>query len=317
MSKETKKIEKRKIKVKGGKKIDWLNITNAGKPEIDYLRKNYKFNDKHLYCSSANVSALHAAIHIDDDYVFIILRFPYYNKKEHVIASEEVDFFIGKNFVITMHQNKITGMKNFFADYKKISEKQKMPVDSEIDIFYYVIENLLDNSFDLLDDIGETIDEIEDIIFTGESKKAINVLLNLRRSVINFRSTTRSYESIFEKFERLRKEIKLNDNHTIFSAVIEKVKDLQNITENRKEMVEALYATSESISNYRLNDIMKTLTIFSVIVFPLTLLAAVFGMNTMNSMPFVNNPNDFWIILSIMLGGCAIMLGFFKWKKWL
>ncbi|MBU4375137.1 magnesium and cobalt transport protein CorA, partial [Patescibacteria group bacterium] len=68
---------------------------------------------------------------------------------------------------------------------------------------------------------------------------------------------------------------------------------------------------------YRLSDIMKTLTIFSVIVFPLTLLAAIFGMNIMGGMPFTESKDGFWIIIAIMLLGCFCMLLFFKKKKWL
>ena len=310
-------IQQTNIKLKGGKKINWLNIIHAAKPEIDYLRENFHFDEKHLYQSSAKISALHAAVHHGTDYIFLVLRFPYYDKQEKVIASEEIDFFVGKNYVITLHQNKIRALRDFFANYHKINEKQKRNSDSVFDVFYYIVEAIIDSSFDLLDDIGEISDEIEDIIFAGENKNAITVLLNLRRSAINFRSITISYENIFEKFERLRKEIKINDLRTPFSTIIEKVKDLQNITENRKEMIEALYATHESISNYRLNDIMKTLTIFSVIVFPLTLLAAIFGMNTMNGMPFVNTPQGFWLIIIIMLLGSFGMLMFFKKKKWL
>jgi len=67
----------------------------------------------------------------------------------------------------------------------------------------------------------------------------------------------------------------------------------------------------------KINEIMKTLTIFSVIVFPLTLLAAIFGMNTMNAMPFANSQYDFWYIMGIMLMGAVIMFGFFKKKRWL
>nr|MCU0680526.1 hypothetical protein [Planctomycetota bacterium] len=69
--------------------------------------------------------------------------------------------------------------------------------------------------------------------------------------------------------------------------------------------------------NYNMNNIMKTLTIFSVIVFPLTLLAAVFGMNVVGGMPFINNEYGFWIIIGIMIMGSLFMLLFFERKKWL
>ncbi len=62
---------------------------------------------------------------------------------------------------------------------------------------------------------------------------------------------------------------------------------------------------------------MRTLTVFSVIVFPLTLFAAVFGMNTLNSMPFIDHPYGFWFIIGIMLAATLAMFMFFKKKKWL
>jgi magnesium transporter len=58
------------------------------------------------------------------------------------------------------------------------------------------------------------------------------------------------------------------------------------------------------------------LTIFSVIVFPLTLLAAIFGMNT-TYLPFIGKPYDFWIIAGIMIGGTVLMIAVFKIKKWI
>ena len=61
---------------------------------------------------------------------------------------------------------------------------------------------------------------------------------------------------------------------------------------------------------------MKVLTMFAVVVFPLTLLAAIFGMNT-KYLPIVGTEHDFWIILTIMIIGTIFMLILFKRKRWL
>ena len=82
-------------------------------------------------------------------------------------------------------------------------------------------------------------------------------------------------------------------------------------------MVEALEYTNDSKLSYKMNDVMKTLTIFSVILFPLTLLAAIFGMNITHGMPFVDNENGFWIIIGFMVLGTVGMFGFFKKKRWI
>jgi magnesium transporter len=102
-----------------------------------------------------------------------------------------------------------------------------------------------------------------------------------------------------------------------FGDLLDSSKRIWENLENQKEMVEVLSSTNDALLNYHISDIMKTLTLFSVIVFPLTLLAAIFGMNTVKGMPFMDTENGFWIIIGIMLLGCLTMLLFFVRKKWL
>lgn len=101
-----------------------------------------------------------------------------------------------------------------------------------------------------------------------------------------------------------------------YAGLVDHSKRIWEILDNQKEMVEVLNNTNESFLNDRMTDIMKTLTIFSVIVFPLTLVATIFSMRTA-AMPLVNHPYGFWLIIALMLAGTLGMLGFFKSKKWL
>jgi magnesium transporter len=82
-------------------------------------------------------------------------------------------------------------------------------------------------------------------------------------------------------------------------------------------MIDALHDTNTSLLTFKLNDIMRTLTVFSVIVLPLTLLAGIFGMNTVLGMPFTENRYGFWLIMGIMILSAAVMLAIFKKRKWL
>jgi magnesium transporter len=81
-------------------------------------------------------------------------------------------------------------------------------------------------------------------------------------------------------------------------------------------MIEVLNNTNESLLNDRMNSIMKTLTIFTVMLYPLNLLAGIFGMNA-KFMPFVDGRYGFWIILGLMSTFSLCMLIFFERKKWL
>ena len=102
-----------------------------------------------------------------------------------------------------------------------------------------------------------------------------------------------------------------------FGRIANLSKDLWVQLENHMATIDAIQETNESLISFRLNDIMRTLTTFSLVVFPLTLLAAIFGMNTTNGMPFVESSGGFWRVIAIMGTGMSFMLYWFKRHRWI
>jgi magnesium transporter len=299
--------------------LTWLNINNAGKKEIEYLRKKLKFDLTHLHASSAKITAQRPSFTYNekDHYIFLILHFPIL--KNGNIVSGEVDFFVKRGFLVTVHNNNIPGLNDFFNYCKKdggslISYK----FESAAILLYEILKKLIENCYVLLDKNSIKISEIEGLIFSQKQKTAVSSILSLRRNVINFRKIIQNHKNILKK--QMQRKSRLVPPEIIkkhYSELIEYSKMIWEILDNQKEMIEVLNDTNESLLNNRLNDIIKTLTIFSVIVFPLTLIAAIFGMNTLGGMPFVEADNGFWVIMVVMLAGCFGMLMFFKRKKWL
>jgi magnesium transporter len=296
--------------------LKWLNIINAGKGEIDYLRKNFNFDLLHLRSASASVSFQRPVIFQGPDYLFLVLHFPAL-KNDKIIAGE-IDFFIGHEFLITAHNNSLKALTNFFNLGKKSPDSLlSYSLESSAVLLYEVLGHLVDNSYNLLDENSSEIDKIEDLIFSGEQKEAVSKILMLRRNIINIRKIMQNHKNIFQKLMEM--ESSLVEKTAIkkyYAGLVDHSKRIWEMLDNQKEMVEVLNNTNESLLNDRMTDIMKTLTIFSVIVFPLTLLAAIFGMNA-KYMPFVDHPLGFWAILGLM-SVCSIgMLIFFRHKKWL
>ncbi len=301
-------------------KLLWLNINNAGKKEIEYLRKNYKFNLNHLRASSAKIIAQRPSFIYDEEhhYIFIILHFPIL--KNGRIVAGEVDFFIKSGVLISMHNNDLPQLNEFFNYCKKDGDSLiSYKYESAGILLYELLNKLIGNCYDLLDRNSIKITEIEGLIFDHrKQKKAVSRILNLRRNIINFRKIIQNHKNIFKKQMARKSELVPPEiMKKYYSELIEYTKTIWEILDNQKEMIEVLNDTNESLLNNRLNDIIKTLTIFSVIVFPLTLFAALFGMNTLGGMPFLKTENGFWIVVSAMAAGSVGMLIFFKRKKWL
>ncbi len=294
----------------------WLNITNAGKKEIEYLRKEYNFNLSHLQASSAKAIAQRPSLSQGNGYLFLILQFP--ALKDGKIVPDEFDFFISETYLATIHNN-VPHLNILFNLCKKDgSSFLACEFGSTAVLLYEVLEKLMLSCYSLIDKNSLEIQNVENMIFSPERKKAISEILALRLNIINFRKIMQNHKNIFKKLLEMKNHIVMNEEIIRFyKDLIEHSKTIWEILENQKEMVDILYETNESLLNYKLNDVIKTLTIFSVIVFPLTLFATIFSMNTVDGMPFIHGKHGFWIIIGFMALIAAGMLMFFKKKKWL
>jgi len=299
------------------KNLAWVNINGAGKKETSYLDKKYNFKSSHLSASRGNVYAQRTTFERMPEYLFIILQFP--KLKNGNIEIKEVEIFFAHNYLITLHNN-IKEINTIFTNTKREPPNTlAYKTESPTILLYELIKKLMLNSFDVLDNITKEISTAERIIFEQEQKKAVSKILLIRRNIINIRKIMQNHTSIIRKIQNLERDrlIPNADIKEYYDNLIDYSQNLWEISTNRKEIVEILNNTNESLMNYKLNNIMKTLTIFSVIVFPLTLLAAIFGMNITGGMPLLSSPYGFFIIILIMIIGCFVMLMYFKKKKWL
>jgi len=183
---------------------------------------------------------------------------------------------------------------------------------------YTILDKLLLRCFPMLNHIGWDIDVIEKKIFTNFDRQMVKEVLIIKRNIVNFRKSMQAHKNVLKKLTQKSDRFSTPANfEPYFLELVERTKEIWDLLENYREAINALYETHDSLSAFRLSNIMKTLTIFSVIVFPLTLLAAIFGMNTLGAMPFINHPYGFWLIMGGMLVGMVAMFVYFKSRKWI
>jgi len=299
--------------------LEWINITGAAKKEIDYLRRKFKFNDLDLKDSYGNKYAQRPKFYSRGHYCFLILQFPVYRPPTKAIEPEEIDFFISRDFIITLHKNNLPPLVELF----NLCQRDKFylsqyPGNSLPSLLYEMISRLQEYCYPILDHLSLDIKNIEKNIFAGRERNMVTEILFIKRNILNFRKIMQAHKSVIQKIVKDSNGLIAGQaNKAYFHNLIETTKDIWDILSEQKELIEALEDTNTSLVSFKLNDIMRTLTIFSVVVFPLTLLAAIFGMNTVNGMPFADSPHGFWLVIMIMLAGALCMFLFFKRKKWL
>lgn len=296
--------------------LKWVNITKAEKKEIDYLRKNYNFDLIHLKVAAASLSFQRPMIFKGPDYVCLVLHFP--SLQDDQVRSAEIDFYIGHGFLITVNNNNLKPLTDFYNLSRKSPDSLlAYSLESSAILLYEILGHLIDDCYRIIDANSLKINEIEELIFSGHQQEAVKKTLLLRRNIVNIRKIMQNHKYILQKLMVMESSVvEKTSIRKYYIGLVDHSKRIWEMLDNQKEMVEVLNNTNESILNDRMTDIMKTLTIFSVIVFPLTLLAAIFGMKTRYT-PFADSPYGFWFIIILMLVCTLTMLAFFKRKKWL
>ncbi len=307
-----------KIKKITTENINWIDIINPEAEEINFLRDQFKFHPLNLEDASINVKAQRPKFDMHENYLFLVLHFPIYNKKEGRIHAVEVDFFVGKNYLITIHNDTLVPLHDFHKMCNEFDHYKKEFMDKNSSVLLYeILDRLLTYCFPLMDHISEDIELIEDKIFEGQEREMVRQILQTKRNIAHFRKIMQSHNKIIRKLVSMDSNFfPKTDMASYYNDLVDETRDIWKILETQKETIDALHQTNESALSFQLNDIMKTLTIFSVVVFPLTLLAGIFGMNTSNA-PFIGESYDFWKIISIMVGLTLMMFIYFKSKKWL
>lgn len=304
-----------------GLAVDWLNINNPGKAEIEFLRKTYNFKLAHLHASSAKSSSERPVIIQEDGYLFMILHFPVVagDGQNAKVVAAEIEFFIGHGFIITLPSASLEPLNDFFNLCKKDGASLlSHEFASSAILLYEILNKLLSYSFMLLDKNSLAIAEAEKIILSEDQNQAAGLILNLRHNLINMRKIVQNHKNIIKQLMAMPSSlIPAAQLKKYYGRLVEQTKNIWETLENQREMVEVLRDSHESLANYKLSSIMKTLTIFYVIFSSLALIAAIFSMKAESGMPFTNLQNGFWVILTIMALVGFLMLLLFKRKRWL
>jgi magnesium transporter len=190
------------------------------------------------------------------------------------------------------------------------------PVYSKlVRLLYYIVDKLVDYCFPILNKIDANIEQVEDEIFEEKVRHTVQEISLIRRDVIAFRRIIKPLIPVINSLERKSRPFLNEDMDEYFGNISDHLSKIWDTLEDYKEVIEGLSDTINSLTSNRINEIIKVLTIISVILLPLTVISGIYGMNI--PLPVSNHPLAFEIVMGLMAAVIVAMLGFFKWKKWI
>jgi len=298
--------------------LTWVDIEKPTEREKVYLAQNYTFHELDLDDCLSRIQR--PKIDEYKDYLFLVLRFPIFNKKARVTESSQVSVFIGDHYLVTLHEGRLKPVVKLFHDCQDDeTRRQENFSNGSAYLLYRIIDRLVDYCFPILNKVGENIDLVEETIFSDRSRTTVREISELRRDIISLRRIMGPMRTTISGLEPRIRRYSQKDLAVYFGDTVDHLEKIWEILEAHKEVIEGLNSAYDSLSSERINDILRTLTILATIGTTLTVVASFFGMNI--SLPGGANPGGYvfsWVILAVlMLGILAGMLLYFRRKGWL
>ena len=254
----------------------------------------------------------------DDSYLFAVLHFPVYDKAIGRLNAGELDVFLGANYLVTLPTVELRPVTALFRRaYENVEFRDALFARGSGRLFYEVLDDLYDYCFPILDKIGYKLEQIdEDIDDVGvRAKDLVRDIHKVKQEIISYRKIIKPQRPTLRQLERGIERFLPEELELYFDDIVDASERIWDLLDNYKEVVEALEDTNESLISHQQNDILYVLTIFSVVMLPLTFLTGLFGMNV--HFPGYGSTITFWAILGGFVVLIGSMLGFFRYKRWL
>ncbi|HEX2767425.1 MAG TPA: magnesium transporter CorA family protein [Candidatus Limnocylindria bacterium] len=295
--------------------LRWVNIDEPRLADRLWLSETFGFHELDL----EDVASHNQRPKVDEypEYLFLVMQFPRFDKERNRLHPAELDIFVGPDFVITLPNEEIVPLPSLFERARTREEvREQLMSQGSGFLLYQILDRCLDASFPMLGQIGRKLRRLEDDIFEGgRSSEIVRDISNAKQEIINFRAIIRPQRAVFRALERAKQRYLTEELDIYFDDLTDASERIWDVLENFMEIVTGLESTNESVISHRLNDGLRVLTAFSVVVLPLTLLASIFGMNV--HFPGESSAAAFWIILAVMLVTLLAMVVFFRRRGWL
>jgi magnesium transporter len=294
--------------------LRWVHIEEPRLAHREWLEEHFDFHPLDF----EDVYSRNQRPKLDsyDDYIFIVLHFPYFEKSSGRLLSAELDLFIGPDYLVTLPDSPLPPLNAMFDRLRNREDLREQNFSKGSGyLLYKIVDTNVDASFPMLRKMGNKLDRLEDDIFEGRSSEIVRDISNAKQEIINFRKIVRPQRAVLRDLERTKQRYLAEELEIYFDDISDAAERIWDTLENYKEVVEALESTNESVLGHRLNDSFRILTATSVILLPLTLIASIFGMNV--HFPGEGEALTFFAILGLMAVMFLALVVVFRRRGWL
>ncbi|MBI4087916.1 magnesium transporter CorA family protein [Candidatus Kaiserbacteria bacterium] len=294
--------------------LSWVDLESPNRAEVHDLIA--EFDIAPLVAEELLLPSTKPRVEFHPTYAYIVLHFPAL-RHSHKTREQEIDFIVSHKYLITTRYDTIDPLHNFSKIFEVNTMLDKSNVGEHAGyIFFYMLKKLYKSVEHEVEYVRHDLAAIEENVFSGHEVDMVAAISRCARDLLNLRQTIEPHREVLRELEANAARF-FGEKYAPYARTLSnEYYRVHNHIMRNTEILHELRETNNSLLSTKQNEAMKILTIMAFVTFPLSLIASIFGMNTV-WIPIVGLPGDFWIVMSIMGAATFLMFVFFKRKGWL
>lgn len=267
-----------------GKSFHWFNFTHLEESDFDFLEKEFKFHP--LDFDDLREETEIPKLDVYKHYILAIFTIPTFDNHTMRLGTQNLSVFVGKDYVVTVTQEPIPSVDRFFARAKKSNHMRKTALSRSTGfLLYKLLDYVFQDAKIILKELIREANNVELAVYDSRTKVNTKRLGIVRRNVLYLRHTIDPQRILLNQIVNTKKSYLSKDLKVYYDDVKDTLDSMWVISDNLKNIMDGLFDVNEAFLTHRTNEIIRFLTIISVILMPPTLITSYYGMN-IQDLPF-------------------------------
>jgi magnesium transporter len=289
----------------------WLDLQAPQEREIALLRDEFHFHP--LAIEDATKHHERPKVETFEGYYFIVFYSMGYDKQRGSVVTHPINLFIGANYLVSVHQGNISAIQDTIRRWQANTEEFGREIGA---LLYELLDAIVDDYFPVIDELADRVEQIEEGIFERFSEGALQDVFALKRDLLAARRIVAPERDVLNVL--IRREVPIFDSHTIqyLQDVYDHIVRITDSIDTYRDLLSSALDAFLSVQSNRLNQVVKVLTITSIVLMSDALIAGIYGMN-FEFMPELDWQFGYPFAIGLMVLVSVTLVVFFRWRKWL
>lgn len=295
--------------------VTWVNIVGTTEEDLAGLARLYpQFHPLNLRDCLAQLE--YPKVDHHDDYLFLIMHFPVFEKRQRLSVANEVDMFIAGGLLVTAHQGQLKPLVELFdACTQDPAAREQYMGHGASPLMHVLIDRLVNYCFPIVTKVDSQILHIEENLFADRPRHILEEIAVVRRDLIALRRILRPQYDVLCALEEGKWPWIQEELDIYWRDIRDRLRQLRAMLDEDAEVLDGLSSTIDTLASHRIDEVVRVLTVATIVTLPLMLLFTLYSMNV--HIPYEEHPATFFTVLVLGLLVTGVVLWLLRRRDWL